>query len=357
MPLSVATLRVDLNAIARNYALLKSRFSGAECAAVVKANGYGLGAIPVANRLLKEGCRIFFVATLEEGLELRPTLPHDVKIYVFQGPFSGEEKDYLAHGITPVLNSMEHVESWRAHGNNTPAALHIDTGMCRLGLSVAEVEKHHLQLTTCDLRLLMTHLACASDPAHPMNLQQAENIRRAAQFLPNIPISFANSAGVFLPRADHFDIARPGCALYGINPFDDAPNPMENVVELTALIIQLRAIDSLGHVGYGATRAVTPGMRVATIAFGYADGLLRHMSNKGTVFIGETAAPIIGRVSMDMIMVDVTHLPPAEVMPGKRVTLIGKHQTVDVVAREAGTIGYEIFTRLGNRVHREYVGE
>lgn len=344
---------VNLPAVARNYQLLTSRFAGSSCAGVVKANAYGLGAKEIVACLLEEGCHDFFVATLDEALELSPLL-RGKRLFVFHGVGKGEEKDYIAHSIIPVLSTLEQVERWKKAGEGNPCAVQIDSGMTRLGLSLEELQ--NLQLATYNVQLLMSHLACAGDPSHPLNAVQRDVMKRARAQFPALPISLANSSGIFLSDDFHFDLARPGCALYGITPFDEGENPMENVVELTAPILQLRHVKKAVDVGYGATYTAKAGAVIATIAYGYADGMPRNLGNIAKVYRGDIAAPVIGRVSMDMIMADVSHIPANQLHEGARVTIIGACQPVDSVARAAGTIGYEIFTRMGKRVKRTYKG-
>lgn len=373
MPLLTPQLTVDLNALVENYRRLQAQFSGTSVAAVVKADAYGLGAAPVARALITAGCRLLFVASLEEALRLRAALPEweaagiapsasPCPIAVFQGPFPGEEAEYLAHGITPVLNHAAQWERWHRHGRGAPAFVHLDSGMTRLGFQEAELAA----LTQSPLfapaeggvnvALLLSHLACASTPNDPKNLGQWQRLQAMAAHFPGVPVSFANSAGVFLPPALHADIARPGCALYGITPNADAPNPMRHVATLSAPILQLRRLEREETVGYGAACTMPAGSVLATVALGYADGWLRSLSHQSVGgILGQYRLPQCGRVSMDMVVLDVTNVPEALLQPGTMVDFICPAQDVNAVAEAAGTIGYEIFTRLGRRVRREYV--
>ncbi len=358
------TLTVNLAGIVRNYYLLQSRHHTHTCAAVVKANAYGLGVVPVAHALAQAGCPVFFVATLDEGIELRAVLP-ETPIYVLQGVLQGDASALLEHDLRPVLNSPEQVVCWKKGLQvaaddvraRARAALHVDTGMCRLGLSADElirIENPHAFAQECHLDLLMSHLACASEPNHSLNIQQRERFDAARAGFPYLATSFVNSAGHFLSSDFHGDLGRPGCSLYGITPNPSLPNPMENVVTLTAPILRIRNIEHEQTIGYGATRIVYKGQKVAVVGFGYADGLHRIASNRLSVFIEAYEAPMLGRVSMDMTCYDVTHIPQAVLEKAAYVTIIGTQQSVDHVAGICETIGYEVFTSLGNRVKRDY---
>jgi len=347
-----ATLRVDLDALARNFRALRARAEPAECAAVVKANAYGLGVERVARRLEREGCRKFFVATLAEARELRAIVTA-AEIYVFEGAVDGAVAKLAELYARPVLNTLEQVERWRGRG---PAALHLDTGMNRLGLGLAEVaalaKRREL---TAGLALVMTHLACADEPDHPQNREQLERFERLRAQLPATPTSIGNSAGTLLGGPYRGDVVRPGIALYGGNPFSDRPNPMEAVVTLTAPVLQLRDLDEPQPVGYGATYLASPPARLAVVGLGYADGYPRNLGNCGAAAVQGRRVPVVGRVSMDLICVDVGALPRDAVRVGDSVELIGPTVGLDEVAAEAGTISYEILTGLGSRVTREYV--
>lgn len=349
------TLSVDLDALARNYRLLCQTFSGPNCAAVVKADGYGLGAIPVAKQLLKEGCHHFFVATLDEAIALRSALPTSA-IYVFHGVGRNEEKEFIAHRLIPVLNDLVQMERWAAGSQGLPSALHVDTGMGRLGLSEHEatVFATSSAYARCQVQLLMSHLACANEPDNTMNARQHSVFSRVRQHFPNIACSLVNSSGVFLSQEFHFDLGRPGCALYGITPRGDQDNPMEHVATLRAPVIQERHVTHETTVGYGSLYTAPAGARLATLALGYADGYFRLLTGKGKAFIHGTEVPIVGRVSMDTVIADVSHLPDGSVIPGTQAEFICTQLDVNRVAALAGTIGYEIFTRLGNRVRRIY---
>ena len=358
-------LTIDLDAIARNYRALGERVAPGECTGVVKADAYGLGARQVAPALAGAGCSRFFVADLNEGLGLRKLLP-DAEIAVLYGPGEGEVELFAHAALCPVLNEPGQIERWRRAGEKAalpPAWLHIDTGMNRLGLSASEtadLTSEPDRLKGLALAGVMSHLACAEDPDHALNREQKARFGDAHALLSGVtgPLatSFANSSGIFLGPDYHGDLARPGAALYGVNPTPKLPNPMEQVVQLQGKVVQLREIDRDGSVGYGATRRVTRGMRIATVAVGYADGYLRSLSDRAAGFIGRARIPLVGRVSMDLLSFDVSALPPADAAPGTLVTLIGAEHPVDRLAADAGTIGYEILTALGARYTRRYVG-
>lgn len=338
-------LIVHLSAIRRNWALLARKSAPAQCAAVVKANAYGLGLIPIAQALWQEGARAFFVALLEEAIELRAILPK-AKIAVLNGLPENAAALFVRHDLIPVINTPEQLKRW-----NTiyPYILQVDTGMNRLGIGLAEMEHIHGEPYG-----IMSHLACADRPTHKMNHAQYLAFNRLRKRFPDAKASLANSAGILLKKCYHFDLTRPGCALYGINPRPGLKNPMENVVTLTAPILQVHTAEANGAVGYGATVKVKKGARLATIGFGYADGYLRSLSNHSEVAIAGKRCPIVGRVSMDLIIADVSHLPESKLAATKSAEIIGANIPVDKVAKAADTIGYEIFTRLGNRLNRRY---
>ena len=355
---SRATLTIDLDAIADNYRRLADRAAPATCSAVIKADAYGLGAAAVGPCLRDAGARLFFVAHLTEAIALRRHLP-DADIAVFNGPMAGEVGDYRAYGLIAVLNHPGQIELWRSAASDgpVPAFIHIDTGMNRLGLGPAECQRlidDPSVLTGIPLRGWLSHLACADDPAHPLNEQQRTAFRDALRALPPAPASLANSSGIFLGPDYHLDFARPGCALYGVNPRPHRPNPMRPVVRLTAPIIQVRCVDSPATVGYGATHKIALNQKIATVPVGYADGYMRFLSNRGRMRVAGRIVPVVGRVSMDLVTIDVTGCPDADLEPGAEVEVLGPHMTVDDVAADAGTIGYEILTALGQRYHRRY---
>ncbi|MEM7442292.1 MAG: alanine racemase [Pseudomonadota bacterium] len=359
---SDAVLTIDLDALAGNYRKLSALVAPARCAAVVKANAYGTGIDQAAPCLWKAGARLFFVAQLQEGLTVRDLLP-DAEIGILNGLMPGAERVYRDHRLIPVLNDFGQLRRWSDEASRVdqrlPAFIHLDTGMNRLGLEPNEqkllVDDPGL-LSSLDISGWLTHLACADDRSHPMTVQQRSTFAALVERLPPAPASLANSYGIFHGSELHFDIVRPGCALYGVNPTPEAANPMHQIVRLDARILQTRRVDRHMSVGYGADHSITQPGKIATIAAGYADGLLRATSGKGSVCIAGHVAPVVGRLSMDLITVDVTHIPENHTTPGSMATIIGAHRTVDDVAREAGTIGYEVLTSLGARYARRYTG-
>lgn len=362
MPLNTPTLAVDLKAIVGNWQVLRTQFSGAETAAVVKADAYGLGMVPVSAALAKAGCDTFFVATLEEALTLREQLP-DVRILVFSGVGPGEEFAFANHRIIPVLNSREQIARWKpiaAQHVHAVSALHVDTAMGRLGLQPDDfhtlMDTDATLLEACRVGLIMSHLSCGPEAEHPVNPEQLTLFNKARKRAKDIPASLANSAGIYLEKSYHFDLARPGCSLYGIAPLENGKNPMAHVAEWTAPILQVRTTDRDQAVSYGATIAVKKGTRIATVASGYADGYPRILSNTTFAYLGTHKVPLLGRVTMDMLCFNVSKVPEAELGEGKRITLLGDTPgiRVDDIAHAAQTIGYEIFTRLGPRVKRIY---
>jgi alanine racemase len=363
-----AILTVDLGAIVANWRILLGKLKpGARAAAVVKADAYGLGMAHVAPALAAAGCTRFCVANLDEGIALRAVLPETKfsgpEILVFSGPFAGTEDDYVAHRLIPVLNSPEQIERWgnaaRAANLSLAAAIHVDTGLSRLGLPEAglrELAQDREARAAIDIVLVMSHLAVAEQPDHPLIHAQRERFAHAAALLPGVPTSLAASSGIFLGADWQGDWVRPGAALYGVNPIPSRPNPLAQVVQLQGKIVQVRHIDAGQTVGYGATWRAARATRVAIVAAGYADGLPRALSNRGSAFLGEHRVPLVGRVSMDLMAFDVGALPESAAREGAVMTLIGGANTVDAVGESAGTNGYEILTSLGQRYHRVWTG-
>ncbi|MFC0216949.1 alanine racemase [Pseudochelatococcus lubricantis] len=359
--ISCGVLTIDLDALARNYRALRARLEGGATGAVVKADAYGLGAQRVAPVLYDAGCRDFFVAHLGEALKLRPVLGHDARLFVLNGLLPGAEGLCADAGIVPVLNSLEQAANWaataRERGRELPAVLQFDTGMSRLGLSGGEVQALAADpalLAGVRLAYLMSHLACADEPGNLQNADQLAVLHRCAALFPDVPLCFANSGGIFLGAGYHGALARPGIALYGGVPAPGADNPLSPVVRLDVRVIQTRTVPAGARVGYGGTHITAGETRLATIAAGYADGIFRHLSNRGAVYFGGVRLPIAGRVSMDSITVDISALPPGTLRLGSLVEVIGPHQTLEDIAGAAGTISYEILTSLGRRYHRDY---
>jgi len=352
-----ARLTVRLDAIVANWRTYCRMAGTAAVAAVVKADAYGMGADRVAPALAAQGCDSFFVARLEEGVRLRASLP-DARIFVLDGAEPDAVPALLTYRLTPVLNSLSQLAAWRAAAHSArvslDAVLHVDTGMNRLGLPADELSilaaEVPERLSGINLVLVMSHLACADDAANPMNAQQLSRFRQALAMLPPAPASLAASHGAMLGLDYHFDLIRPGVALFGGNPQPGAVNLMRPVAVLTGKVLQLRRIDSRECVGYGATfRAKRPTM-LATVALGYADGIPRSLSNQGFAAIFGHRVPVVGRVSMDMVALDVTGL---DVAPGDEAELVGDTVTLAEVAQAAQTSEYELLTRL-RRAPRHY---
>ena len=359
--IAAARLTIDLAAIAGNFRLIARRAAPAAVGVSVKADAYGLGMAQVAPALHDAGARVFFVAWLEEGIALRHLLP-EAEIFCLNGVAPGAADAYATYRLMPILGSLEEIDEWRAarHGGKAPAGLQIDSGMARLGLSAEEVDQlvaDRQRLDGLNLTLVMSHLACGDDPADPMNLAQRASFERDRGRLGLVSIrsSLAASGGSFQGPDFHLDLVRPGAALYGLAPLMGEANLMAQVVRLQAKILQVRRVDRGMTVGYGATHRTTRPSRLATLSTGYADGYFRSLSNRGHAYLGPVRVPVVGRVSMDLLTLDVTDAPPELARRGAWVDLIGPHHTVDDLAAEAGTIGYEILTALGARYARHYL--
>ncbi len=354
-----AELEIDLSAVAANWRLLNQRAArtGGAAAAVLKADAYGLGAGRVAPALFEAGCRHYFVAHLNEALAVRAALPGGM-IAVLNGLWPGTERQYAEHGIRPVLGSLGEIEAWSSAaarlGRPLPALLHVDTGMNRLGLSPDEVRTLAAQsarLGGIAVDYVMTHLVSAESPQDEINERQRRLFERACGCLPPAKRSLANSSGLFLGPAFASDLARPGGALYGVNPTPGRPNPMRPTVRLTARILQVRTVCPGEAVGYNGLWRAGRESRIATVSVGYADGFFRCLGNRAVAHFDDTPVPLVGRVSMDLTTFDVTDAPAARA--GSLLELIGRN-SVDDMARRAGTNGYEVLTNLGRRYARTY---
>ena len=356
-------LTISRAAVAANYLLLTQQAHGKQVAAVVKANAYGLGVTQIAPALQSAGCNFFYVAHMDEAIQLRGIVGPEPKIAVLHGIAAPDFAVAAEYRLIPVLSTLDAIHAWhdcaQRNEQTLPVIIQLDTGMNRLGLGKDDVDQ---LLTHLDwlggLKILywLSHLACADEPAHPLNAQQMHQFTQFLIKLPLAPLSFANSSGIFLGSSYHFDQVRPGCALYGINPTPEKPNPMRPVVTLEAPIMQLRDLTPWITVGYGASWRSKRLGKAATLPVGYADGFIRSLSNGGLTYCSGHPAPIIGRVSMDLLVIDVTDVPDAHRQTGAMVELIGPHQDADALAKAAGTIGYEILTQLGSRYQRVYEG-
>lgn len=348
-------LDVDLAAIAANYRRLASAAPAAEAAAVVKCDAYGLGAGPVARTLMAEAnCRTFFVAYSEEGAALRAAIGPGPEIFVFNGPFDETVSACRAHRLTPVLNSLEQARLWAGAAPGAAAALHIDTGMNRLGLPLADVAAARA-IAGLKVSVVMSHLACASDPANAMNERQRRNFEEAASVFPAARRSLSSSGGALFGARYGFDMVRLGVGLYGVSPHDAPVEGICAVATLTAPVIQLREIASGQTVGYGATFTAKRRARLATVSLGYGDGFPRAGSNAARAFLGGAICPIAGRVSMDLIVLDVTGATQP-VAVGDRAEFFGALLSIDEQAARCGTLGYELLTGVGGLSRRSESG-
>ncbi len=368
-------LTVDLDALVENYRLLQRRAAPARVAGVVKADAYGLGASRVGPALWRAGCRTFFVALPQEGIELRAALPQ-ADIYVLNGTFGPEAAPaFAAHRLMPVLGSQADISCWEAFGWNDggtprPCAIHVDTGMNRLGLTPEEAHAFAADNALTGAltpRLVMSHLACGDDAGHPLNRRQRESFQAVSRLFDGIESSLSNSAGIFLGPDFAFDLARPGIALYGGQPFDGGDNPMRAVATLEARVVQVRRARAGETASYGAHGVLSRDTVIAVVSTGYADGYHRASSFAGVPlrravpagghgFVHGRRVPVLGRVTMDLTLFDVTDLGPEGVTVGDWIELFGHNVPVDEAAAAAGTISYEMLTSLGRRYHRRYVG-
>jgi len=346
---------IDLGALRANYRLIRHLANSAEVGAVVKCDAYGFGLAKVARALGdEENCRTFFVAYPREGAALRDTLrSDDVKIYVFHGPTAACLSLFENARLTPVLNSIEQARLWAQARPGAPAAAHIDTGMNRLGAPMSEAGAI-ASINDLSIELVMSHLACASDPLNAMNDLQRERFIEAADKFPGARACLSASGGAMMDQRFHFDLVRPGIALYGGTPFDVDDARLKPVARLMAPIIQTRALQAGETVGYGATFTAPAPLRLATVALGYGDGFPRAGSGRAHASIRGERAPMAGRVSMDLITLDVTEIKTA-VQPGDIATFFGDTVSLFEAAAACDTIGYELLTGLGGRVVRRYV--
>jgi len=357
-----ARLTVRLGALTANYAEIGRLAPGAAVAPVVKADAYGTGLAPVATALAGAGADSFFVARVEEGEALRTLLPK-ARIFVLDGLAPDSVPRYLGRALVPVLNTMDQLALWRETARNErttlSAVVHIDTGMNRLGFDTTDFNLLAVDAPALfkglDLALVMSHLACADAPDHPMNARQLARFRAVLARLPSAPASLAASGGVILGRDYHFDLVRPGIALYGGNPQAERLNPFKTAVVFTGRILQIRRVDKGESVGYGATFHTERPAILATVALGYADGLMRAISNQGAAAIAGVRAPVVGRVSMDLVVLDVSAVPPSALGIGAEAEFFGDTIALEEFAANTGTVNYEALTSVGARVPRVYV--
>lgn len=364
MPTLNPLLEIDLRALCENYRGLAAACPAAEAAAVVKCDAYGLGAATIARALAaKEGCRSFFVAYSEEGAALRRALGAGAEIFVFNGPFTEFLGAYREHSLTPVLNTLDQARLWASEMAGAPAAVHVDTGMNRLGAPPQDVGPLSA-IAGLNVSVVMSHLACASDPSHPMNARQLAAFREAAAKFPGARKSLSSSGAALIGRDFGFDLLRLGVGLYGVNPHDAGVSAVKPVATLTAPVIQLREIGAGETVGYGASFVARRATTLAAVSLGYGDGYPRAGSNRGKAALGGAACPIAGRVSMDLIVLDATDAPRRPKV-GDRAEFFGPALSIDEAAAACGTISYELLTAIGGlarpieglgaRVRRRYV--
>ena len=353
-------MTIDLGALLDNWRWLRDHVAPAHCAAVVKADAYGLGQTWIAPMLAAAGCEWFFVSQLEEAIELKRIVPGK-RVVVLGGIRPDNVVLFVRYHIVPTLNHLGEIALWQQHAKlldrHLPAVVHFDTGINRLGLEPREIEillSERDRLEGLQIITWMSHFACADDHQASMTEAQYQRLQTICTQLPPAPISLANSSGILRDRRFHLDLVRPGCALYGINPTPETTNPMHHVITLEARILQVRTVDSSMSVGYGAAHRIRTPSKIATISLGYADGYLRYLGHHGTIAIEGYLAHVVGRISMDLITVDVTTIPESVLTLGRFVEVIGPHRTVDDVAAEAQTIGHEILTNLGHRYCRHY---
>ncbi|MFT7144398.1 MAG: alanine racemase [bacterium] len=354
MKSTIAT--INLKAIQKNWLRL-TNMSKATCAAMVKADAYGLGSKEVSKALYTSGCRTFFVAYLEEALHIKPYTPQ-ADIYILNGISAGEEQTCVKNNLIPVVNTINALKTLIDAKVDMSIALHIDTGINRLGLPLHEVKQaaDAIKLNNnLHLKLLMSHLACADDIKNPFNKTQLKAFESMKKVFPQVTCSLANSSGIYLGDEYHFDVIRPGYALYGGNPTPyKKANPMDNVLTIKSGIMQLKKIKAGESIGYNSTWNAQRDSQIATIPYGYADGFSRLHSNKTNFYIGHYKAPVIGRVSMDMTTLDVTGIPD-DILKNTPVTIVGDKNTIDDLSKNINTVGYEVLTNIGNRLKKQYL--
>ena len=360
--ISNSFLEINIDSIIHNYQLINNKVGNTECAAVLKADAYGMGASVVAKALDKVGCSTFFVATIDEGIELRACFSkNENQIAVLSGLLEGSEDIFYSNKLTPVLNDTEQIKKWAIYNKqkkiSATSILHIDTGMNRLGLTINElydIIKNPTELKQLHVEWIMSHLACGDQPRDIMNEKQLSVFLNAKKEFPNVKASLANSAGVFLGQSYHLDMVRPGIALYGSGSGSIPSKPLKQVIKLYSRILQIRTLSTGASVGYGASYRVSEATRVATVGLGYADGYLRSLSNCSWVFFNGLRLPVIGRISMDYITIDITQIASEKIKTGDFIEIIGDKFTLDDLATVANTVPHELLTRLGTRHHRIY---
>lgn len=362
-PAAYSALIVDLHATVENYTRLSNMAGKAECAAVLKADSYGLGAIPIALRLQEKGCRTFFVAYIDEGIHLRQAfIQHniDADIFILNGLLPGLESTFTDYNLIPTLTDFDQVSRWQDYaktvGRKLPASLHIDTGMARTGVPGKDIQSllDSQLLSGIDIKLILSQMVYSHGEDPVYSAFQRQRFESALRQLPKAPASLAKSGAIFLGDDYHYQMVRPGIGLHGINPTTNQENPLLPVVSLWAKVYQVQDVVRGQTIGYSQTFQVKAPMKIATITLGYADGYPWTLANKGYVYFGDYQAPVVGRISMDLMTVDVTHVPEAFVHNGAWAQIIGQEMTVDRLAQAAGTVPYEVLLGLGKRFQRIY---
>ena len=362
--LTSAIVTIDLAALQSNYKTLaaqaRAHSPATETGAAIKGEAYGLGMEPCAKALWAAGCRSFFVARPFEGAQLRVILP-DALIFVLDGLYAGQADYYLQHALIPALISLDEAKDWAANGKGKHCAVHVDTGINRMGMTAKDYAGVEAMKDQLRIVLVISHLACSDEPQHPLNAKQRDLFSKYRSLLPDVPASFANSSGIYLGDGYLYDLVRPGVALYGGNPLPGHPNPMKPVVTLQLKIMQTRIVKQGDTIGYSATWTAPRDSRIALLGAGYRDGIPRKLSwsadkPAAQVFVGGRRVDVVGRVSMDMMAIDVTDLAEAATPRGTLVEIFGPNISVDEAAGFASTISYELLTHLGNRYARRYIG-
>lgn len=348
-------LEVNLKAVQQNYLLAKNTIGDVNCSAVIKANAYGTGAREVFQALRAVGCNDFYFAYFDEAYALRDLYSGNERIYILAPQSDGEMKELLRRNFIPVLNSLQEIKTLQHIALSAEiearCVVHFDTGMNRVGLNVSDVP----DLTGLNVLYIMSHLACADEVKHPLNEEQLGRLKKISDRMPKCKVSFCNSAGIFLGDKYHFDQARPGCMLYGINPIPSRATTVLPVVSVYAKVVGIRELKREESVSYGGTAIAKKGTRIATLAIGYADGYHRSLSSNAVCYFNKFRLPVLGRVTMDFIMVDITDVPEQELADLNYVEVMGVNITVDEIAKNAKTIGYEILTSLQHRFNRFYI--
>ncbi len=370
--LAGARITIDLNAMAKNWQKFAELAPKSETGAVVKANAYGLGLEQVAPALWKAGCRTFFVALVQEGINVRQLLP-EARIFILGGLFPDAASACIEHDLIPLLGSHPEIETWhgatKGQTSVAPCGIQTDTGMNRLGFSFEEAMTllaDPVPTKALNLQLIMSHIACGDEPDDPLNALQLERFKQIRDLVPSVPASLANSAGIQMGDDYHFDLNRAGTSLYGVRAVNTVENPSLTVVTLEGRIVQTRQIKRGDTIGYGATQTVARDTKVAIVSCGYADGFHRAASGSGvgmryvepgaSGFVAGKKVPILGRVSMDLTAFDITDVGETEVMANPWIEMFGDNIEIDDVAKSCGTIGYELLVSLGNRAARNYTG-